>query len=157
MAQTDALFKMRELAIRHRLIFVLLLTAALLSACAASLGNTRIAKPDEYNRIFEAREKIILAALAGVFKEKMIGTNVRIDQKKNMVETDYLIQDEWRTKSIARVKKLNWKECEVTLSVITEKKTPQGWELRRLLEKPQFDNLFYYLDLKIFEEMAKIE
>ncbi|HOW57670.1 MAG TPA: hypothetical protein PKZ12_06690 [Smithellaceae bacterium] len=121
------------------------------------MGNTRIAKPDEYNRIFEAREKIILAALAGVFKEKMIGTNVRIDQKKNMVETDYLIQDEWRTKSIARVKKLNWKECEVTLSVITEKKTPQGWELRRLLEKPQFDNLFYYLDLKIFEEMAKIE
>jgi len=55
------------------------------------------------------------------------------------------------------VKRLNWKECEVTLAVTTEKKTNTGWEMRRLLEKDQYDRFFSVIDLKIYEEMSKGE
>jgi hypothetical protein len=128
-----------------------------LLSCAAEFGNVLITKPDEYRHVYEANEKIILKAIAKVFREKSLGTRVTIDDKKNMVDTDYFIQGDWRTKGIASVKRLNWKECEVTLIVITEKKTQQGWEMRRLLEKEQYVSFFNVIDLKIYEEMAKIE
>jgi hypothetical protein len=41
--------------------------------------------------------------------------------------------------------------------VITEKKTDNGWEMRRLLEKEQYASLFDTIELKIYEEMSKIE
>ena len=64
---------------------------------------------------------------------------------------------DWRTKANAEVKQLNWKECEVILAVTTEKKTEMGWEMRRLLEKEQYDNFFNVIDLKIYEEMSRID
>jgi len=128
-----------------------------LIACGAQIGQTVISSPDEYRDIFEAKEKYILRAIARVFKEKDMGTRIRIDEEKSTVETDYLIQEDWRTKSLARIKKLNWKESEVSLSVITEKKTATGWEMRRLLEKEQYMKIFDTIDLKIYEEMYKME
>ena len=68
-----------------------------------------------------------------------------------------MVLDDWRTKSTASVKRLNWKECEVSLIVTTEKETKKGWELRRLLGKEQYDNFFSVIDLRIYEEMAKIQ
>jgi len=109
-----------------------------LIACGARIGQTVISKPDEYSYNYEAKEKFILRAIAKVLKEKSMGTDIRINEEKQLVETDYIVQDDWRTKSTARVKKLNWKESEVSLSVITEKKTATGWEMRRLLEKEQY-------------------
>lgn len=128
-----------------------------LIACGAKVGQTVISTPDEYSFNYEAKEKFILRAIAKVFEEKNMGSAVRIDEDKRIVETDYLIQDNWRTKSIARVRKLNWKESEVILSVITEKKTPSGWEMRRLLDKEQYMKIFDTVDLKIYEEMYRIE
>lgn len=128
-----------------------------LTGCGAGVGQTVISKPDEYIYNYDAKEKFILKAIAKVFKEKSMGTCIKIDEEKQIVETDYLIQNDWRTKSTARVKKLNWKEREVSLSVITEKKTPTGWEMRRLLEKEQYMKIFDTIDLKIYEEMYKIE
>jgi hypothetical protein len=96
-----------------------------------------------------------MRAIAVVYKEKGLG-NPTINTEKNLVESDHVIKDDWRSKTIARVKKINWKECEVTLSVITEKKTAKGWEMRRLLEKQQYDSLFNAIDLQVYRELYKV-
>jgi hypothetical protein len=141
---------------KYSLFFCLALIVNIIS-CVSDFGGAVILKPDEYKYIYEAKEKVILKAIADVFKEKNMGTNVTIDQKNLKVESDYLVSDDWRTKANASVKKLNWKECEVSLIMITEKKTETGWEVRQLLHKEQYDTFFSVIDLKIYEEMSKIE
>jgi hypothetical protein len=128
-----------------------------LISCGPKIGQVVISRPDEYRHTYEAREKVILNAIARVFNDKSMGSNVRIDSTKQQVETDYIVQGEWRTRSMAKIRKLNWKESEVVLSVITEKKAETGWEMRRLLDKDQYINLFDTIDLMIYEEMSKIE
>jgi len=128
-----------------------------LISCGSKFGQVVISKPDEYRHTYEAKEKIILQATARVFQEKNMGSNVKIDRVNNRVETDYIIQGDWRTRSVAQVKKLNWKDREVVLSVITEKKTKTGWEMRRLLEMEQYLNLFDEIELTIYKEMANVE
>ena len=115
-----------------------------------------ISKPDEYRHIYEATEKNLLTAIAHVFSEKGFGY-VAINQEKNEVESGYLIQDDWRTKSIARVKQIDWKECELVLSVIAEKKTSTGWEMRRLLGRKQYDTFFNAIELQLYQEMYKVK
>jgi hypothetical protein len=128
-----------------------------LISCGPKIGQVVISRPDEYRHTYEAREKVILNAIVRVFKDKNMGGNVRIDQEKQQVETDYVIQGDWRTRSTAKIRRLNWKESEVVLCVITEKKTEAGWEMRRLLDKDQYINLFDTIDLMIYEEMSKTE
>ncbi len=128
-----------------------------LTACAPKFGETVLSRPDEYSYSYEAKEKFVLRAIAQVFKEKSLGSNVRIDEEKQTVETDYIVQADWRTKSIARVKKINWKEAELVLSVITEKKTEAGWEQRRLLEKEQYMTIFSIIETNVYREMYKPE
>jgi hypothetical protein len=129
-----------------------------LTSCAAvQMGRTVIAEPDEYSHIYEAKEKYILRAIARVFKERDVGKNVRIDEGKNTVETDFIEQAGWKMKSAARVKRLNWKECEVFLTVTTQKKTEKGWETRRLLEKEQYEKIFDAINMRLYEEMYKTE
>jgi hypothetical protein len=139
-----------------RLIIVFVIIVNLVS-CGAAIGRVVISKPDEYSHLYEANEKIILKAIAGVFKEKKIGANVTIDEKNHRVDSDYVVSGDWRTKASARVQRLNWKECEVSLAVTTEKKTETGWEIRRLLQKEQYDSFFSVIDLRIYEEMSRIE
>jgi len=138
------------------LSFALILCIHLIS-CAHELGTTKISKPDEHTHVYEAKEKYVLRAIAGVLKEKDIGSNVLIDQKNHRVESDYVVSGDWRTKTTARVKQLNWRECEVTLAVTTEKKSKTGWEMQRLLAKEQYDSFFSVIDLKIYEEMSRGE
>ncbi|MGV8058715.1 MAG: hypothetical protein AB2L12_11935 [Smithellaceae bacterium] len=126
-------------------------------SCGPELGQVVISKPDEYRHTYEANEKVILSAAARVFKDKSMGRNIRINRENNLVETDYVIQGDWRTKCAVKVTKLNWKEREVVLSVTTEKKTQTGWEMRRLLDKEHYMNLFDTIDLAIYEEMSRIE
>jgi len=128
-----------------------------LVSCGAEMGSVVITRPDEYRHTYEAKETIVLKAIAGVFRDKNLGSNVTINKEKQTVDTDYIIQGDWRTKSMARVRKINWKESEVVLSVFTEKKTKEGWEMRRLLEKNQYVNIFDTIELRIYEEMSKIE
>lgn len=142
---------------KNIILFFSLLLMVGIASCAGQFGGTVLSQPDEYSHVYEAKEIIILRAVAGVFKEKDIGTNVRIDLKNLRVDSDYRESGDWRTKSIARVKRLNWKECEVSLSVMTEKKTKTGWKMQRLLQKEQYDTFFSVIDLKIYEEMSKIE
>ena len=139
-----------------RLIVVLFIIVNLVS-CAAGIGMVVISKPDEYSHLYEANEKIILKAIASVFKEKNIGANVTIDQKNHRIDSDYVVSGDWRTKAGAHVQRINWKECEVSLAVTTEKKTETGWEIRRLLQKEQYDSFFSVIDLRIYEEMSRID
>jgi len=135
-----------------------LLFCLLLAGCASSqFGQVVITKPDEYTQVFEAKEKHILRAIAGVLKEKDIGRNIVIDYKNNRVDSDFVEAGEWRTKTSASVRRLNWKECEVTLVVTTEKKTERGWEMRRLLEKEQYRTFFNTIELKIYEEISRMQ
>ncbi|MEN6332091.1 MAG: hypothetical protein ABFD57_08895 [Smithella sp.] len=136
---------------------VVLIIVLNMVSCGAEMGQVVISKPDEYRHIYEAKERVILNAIARIFKDKRMGSNVRIDREKNQIDTDYVIEGDWRTKSIAKVNRLNWKESEVTISIITEKKTQTGWETRRLLDKDQYISLFDKIDLAIYEEMSKIE
>ena len=136
--------------------FILVLLLNLIS-CANQVGKTVVSKPDEYTHVYEAKEKFVLRAIAGVLKEKNIGSNVSIDKKNHQVDSDYVVSGDWRTKTRASVKQINWKECEVRLAVTTEKKTGAGWEARRLLEKEQYDSFFSVIDLKIYEEMSRID
>jgi hypothetical protein len=147
----------RKSSPKRLLFFLVPILVINLVACAPKFGQVVISKPDEYRHVYEAKEKIILNATARVFQEKNMGTNVRIDREKERVETDYIIQGEWRTRSIAQVRKLNWRERELVLSVITEKKTETGWEMRRLLQKEQYMNLFDIIELAIYQEIAKME
>ena len=138
------------------LLFFVILIINLIS-CIRDMGGVEILKPDESSHVYEAKETIILKAIAGVIKEKKIGTHVRIDQKNLQVDSDYLESGDWRTKASAGVKRLNWKQCEVILAVTTEKKTKAGWEMRRLLQKQQYDTIFDIIELKIYEEMSNVE
>jgi len=134
-----------------------LLVLLSLSACGASIGQTVISQPDEFTYTYEAKEKFVLRAIERVLKEKKMGTNIRVDEEKHLVESDFIVLDDWRTRSLARSRTLNWKETEVTLSIIAEKKTPSGWEMRRLLEREQYTKIFDTIDLKIYEEMYRTQ
>jgi hypothetical protein len=128
-----------------------------LFSCGFMTGTIVIDKPDEYRKTYEAKEEIVLRAIARVFKEKQMGLNVTINRKDRTVITDYFTQEDWRTKSYAKIRQINWKETEVVISIITEKKTKTGWEMRRVLKKEQYTNLFSEIELRIYEEMAKIQ
>ena len=124
-------------------------------SCSPHFGQVTISTPDEYKRTYEANEKFILKAVASVLREENMGTNVEIKPRENRVETDYIVQGDWRTKSIARVKRLNRNECELILSVITEKKTEKGWEMMRLLKKDQYDTFFSAIEFQIYREIYR--
>jgi hypothetical protein len=138
------------------LLFSVIIIINLIS-CVPDMGGVVILKPDESSHVYEAKETVILKAVAHVFEEKNIGTHVRIDQTNLRVDSDYWESGDWRTKASARVKRLNWKDCEVTLAVTSEKKTKTGWEMRRLLQKQQYDTFFDVIELKIYEEMSNVE
>jgi hypothetical protein len=138
------------------LLFSVILIMNLIS-CVRDMGGAVILKPDESSHVYEANETVILKAIALVFKEKSIGTHIRMDRTNLQVDSDYLESGDWRTKARAGVKRLNWKKCEVVLAVTTEKKTKDGWEMRRLLQKAQYDTIFDVIELKIYEEMSNVE
>lgn len=145
-----------------RAVFVFL-TVAILAACVQQfgskgfIGSPVLTEPEEYRHVYEAKEKIVLKAIAAVLEEKKIGKNITIDYANHNVDSDYVISGKWRTKTTAVVRQLNWKESEVRLTVLTELQTNDGWQLRKLLQKEQYDSFFYTIELKIYEEMAKVQ
>lgn len=123
--------------------------------CSCKVEGIPIDKPDEFTHVYEAKEKFILRAIAQIFKDNALGRPT-INEGTHEVTTDYIVQGEWRTRSLARVRNVNQHEREVTLSVITEKKTSTGWEMRRLLEKEQYERLFNDILFQIYQEMSKL-
>lgn len=142
---------------RHIILFVLIFFILNIIACYPEFGTTVIQTPDKYKYVFEAKEKPILKAIARVIKEKNIGSNVTINYSEGYVDSDYVTTGEWRTKASAYVRKINWKESEVILAITTEKRTENGWEMRRLLERQQYENFFSLIDIRVYEEMSNID
>ena len=113
-----------------------------------------LSEPEKATWIFDADEKIILKAITRVLKDRGF-REIRLDPDKNRLETDYVTQGDWRTKVIASVQKMNRKEREVTLSVITEKKTGEGWEPKNLLLKEQYETFFGEIEMQIYREWSR--
>jgi len=106
--------------------------------------------------IFEADEKVIFSALSQILKDRGFGGS-RIDSENGRLETDYLLQGEWRTKAVATVKKIGRREREVTVSIITEQKDsgPSGWKAKKLMGQEQYEAFFRELEMQIYREWGK--
>ena len=131
----------------------------LIAACGISLWacteeGAAIGEPDQAGYVYEAKEKFVLQAIAQIFTENNLG-RANINADAHEVASDYLVQGDWRTRGLARVRQINWKECEVKLTIITEKKTPTGWEMRRLLGKDQYEKIFKAIEFQIYREIYK--
>jgi hypothetical protein len=113
-------------------------------------------EPEKATQTFDADERIILKAIAGVLKERGFG-EPQVEADKGRLETDYVVQGDWRTKVVATVKKISRKEREVTLSVITEKKSASQWQPKKLMGKEQYEKIFGEIEMQIYREWYKGE
>ena len=144
---------------RARPLFLLVLALVSLSLtllCSCSEDGEPIDRPDEFTYVYEAKGKHILRAIYQVLKDKELGKPV-LNEERQEVTSDYIVQAGWRFRSIARIRKISRSENEVTLCIISEKKTPGGWELRRLLGKAQVDKIFDAIQTQIYREMYKMD
>ncbi|MBM4329938.1 MAG: hypothetical protein FJ117_01735 [Deltaproteobacteria bacterium] len=113
-------------------------------------------EPQGTSQVFDADEKIIIRAIAQVLKDRGFGeAQIEADQKR--LETDYVVEKDWRTKVVATIKKVGRKEREVTLLVITEQKdaSPSGWKPKKLLGKEQYEKIFGEIEMQIYREWYK--
>jgi len=124
------------------------------SSCAHTPES--LPAPESNSQVFEADEKIILKAITRIFKDRGFG-EPKMEADKGRLETDYVVQGDWRTKAIATVKKISRKEKEVTLSVITEQKSSSGWQPKKLLGKEQYEKIFSEIEMQIYREWYKAE
>ncbi len=131
-----------------------LIVACCMTLCSCSEDGERIDRPDEFTHVYRAKEKHILQAIYQVIRDKELG-KATVNEASQEVTSDYVVQGEWRIRSLARIRKVARNETEVTLSIITEKKTSSGWEMRRLLDKEQYERFFGAIDTQIYREMAK--
>jgi len=136
------------------LLILTLIAVCNMVLCSCNQEGEAIDKPDEFTHVYQANEKYILRAIDQVFKDKDLG-RATIHKDTNEVTSDYIVQGEWRIRGLARIREVNRKEREVTLSIITERKTPTGWEIRRLLGKEQYERFFDAIDTQIYRELSK--
>ena len=105
-------------------------------------------------RILEFNEKIIIKAITSVLRERGF-ENPKVDLEKGKVETDYVVEGDYRTRVEAEVKKAGRNEGKVTLSVITEQKSSAGWKPKNIMDKAQYDKFFEEIEMQSYREMAK--
>ena len=105
-------------------------------------------------RILEFNEKILIKAIASILKERGF-ENPKVDLEKGKVETDYIVEGDYRTRVEAAVKKNGRNEGEVTLSVITEQKSSSGWKPKNIMDKAQYDKFFEEIEMQSYRELAK--
>jgi hypothetical protein len=139
---------------RSLLCLLLAIVAINFSVAACSDDGILIERPDEFTHVFRASERHILRAIAQTFRDRDLGKPT-INEEAQEILSDYIDQGEWRVRGLARIRDLGGNEREVTLSILTEKRTPTGWELRRLLGKEQYQKFFDAIDTQIYREMSK--
>jgi hypothetical protein len=125
-----------------------------LSAC----GHTPevLPEPKGISQVFEAGDKVIFKAISQVLKDRGFG-EPRVEADTGRLETEYVVQEDWRTKVVATVKKISRREREVTLTVITEQKDsgPSGWKSKKLMGKEQYATFFNEIEMQIYREWYK--
>lgn len=135
-------------------ISTFLFLGLLLAACGHF--HEALPEPEKATQTFDADEKIILKAITRVLKERGFG-EPQVEADKGRLETDYVVQGDWRTKVVATVKKISRKEREVTLSVITEEKSASQWQPKKLMGKEQYEKIFGEIEMQIYREWYKGE
>ena len=113
-------------------------------------------EPEKAIQVFDANDKVVLKAITRVLKERGFG-NPKVDADRGHLETDYMVQGDWRTRVVANVKKISRNETEVALGVITEKKSSAGWQPRQLMGREQYDKFFQEIEMQIYREWYKGE
>jgi len=126
----------------------------LLSACEE--GSDSPGPPQKHSRVYEFNEKYILRGVANLLREKGYA-DPKVDTERGKVETDYIPAGNLRTKIEVTVKKLDRREREVILVIITEKKVKEGWKAVKILEKPHYDKFFDEIEMQIYRELAKVD
>ncbi len=135
------------------IIFSSFLAICLIAAACIHLPEN-LSEPERVSRIFDADEKIIIRAITQVLKDRGLG-EPKVEADKGFLETEYKTEGNWRTKIEAGVKKISRREREVTLAVITEKKSSSGWLLKKIMGKEQYDAIFEEIEMQIYHEWYK--
>ena len=115
-------------------------------------------EPKGISQVFEADDKVIFKAVSRVLRDRGFG-EPQVELDKGRLETEYLVQEDWRTKVVATIKKISRREREVTLTVITEQQdsSPSGWKSKKLLGKEQYETFFNEIEMQIYREWYKGE
>ena len=58
---------------------------------------------------------------------------------------------------VATIEKIGPKKKEVTLSVVTERKSSSQWEPKKLMGKEQYEQLFGEVEMQIYRELYERE
>ena len=107
---------------------------------------------DKASHIFDADRGIVLRAIKSVLRDRDFGNALETDG--GSLETDYLVQGNWRTRVVAQAKQIQRKKTEVTLSVISEKKSSSRWVPQSLMGKEQYETFFNEIEIQIYRELA---
>jgi hypothetical protein len=125
-------------------------------AGACSHFHDALPESERVSQIFDVDEKIIVKAITRVLKNRGFG-NPRVEADNSRLETDYVVEGDWRTKVVATIEKIGPKKKEVTLSVVTEKKSSSKWQPKKLMAKEQYDRLFGEIEMQIYRELYERE
>jgi hypothetical protein len=112
-------------------------------------------KLEQSHRDFNGDQKTILKAIRSVLVNRDLGEATETDPGR--LETDYVVQGGWRTKVIATVRPVGRKKSEVTLAVVTEKKSSAGWIPKAVMGKEQYEEFFNEIEIQIYREWYKGE
>jgi len=129
-----------------------------LSSAGCTHFSDVLPEPEKATQVFDANEKVILKAITRVLKDRGFG-EARVEADQGRLETDYVVQGNWRTKVVATVKKTSRRESEVTLSLITEQKSSASspWQSKNLAGREQYERLFQEIEMQIYREWARPE
>ncbi len=149
-----AAFERKGLMWERRRKWYFLLLFLFPAACGHAPEVSPASKGISY--VFEADEKLIFRALSRLLMERGFG-EPRIDFANGRLETDYLLQGEWRIKAVATVKKIGRREREVIFSILTEQRDsgPSGWRPKKLMGPEQYEAFYHELEMQIYREWDK--
>jgi hypothetical protein len=123
---------------------------------AAGCGHypDTLPESEKVSQVFDVDEKIIVKALSRLLKDRGFGPP-RVEADNSRLETDYVVEGDWRTKVVATIEKVSPRKREVTLSVVTEKKSSSQWQPKKVMMKAQYERLFGELEMQIYRELSE--
>lgn len=136
-----------------RCSFLLIVASLSLIACVPSEDD--VPRLDRASKILEGNEKIVRKAIVTVLREQGYG-EIK-ETPHGTLETDYVTGKDWRTRVIAATRELGRRKCEVTLVLVTEKKTSKAWEQRSIMGKEQYDQFFDLIECQMYREWSQVE
>ena len=144
----------RKTGWRVRGLFIalpLMIIGILFTACVHFPVDTP--KLEKSRKEFDGDQKIVLKAVRSVLLDRDFGEAK--ETAPGRLETDYVVQGGWRTRVIATVTPIGRRKSEVTLAVITEKKSSAQWLPKALMGKEQYDEFFKEIEIQMYREWYK--